>query len=57
MPFVSQAQRAWMYANHPEMAEEWEKHTPKGKKLPYHKGFAEPLDEEDIKAYNRRRKK
>ncbi len=23
-----------MYANHPEMAKKWEKHTPKGKKLP-----------------------
>jgi hypothetical protein len=33
MPFLSQAQRAWMYANKPEMAKEWEKHTPKGKKL------------------------
>jgi hypothetical protein len=30
MPFLSQAQRAWMYANHPEMAEEWQSHT-KGK--------------------------
>ena len=34
MPFKSQAQRSWMYAVHPEMAEEWEAHTPKGKKLP-----------------------
>jgi hypothetical protein len=25
-----------MYANHPEMAKRWEKHTPKGKKLPEH---------------------
>jgi hypothetical protein len=23
-----------MYANHPDMAKEWEEHTPKGKKLP-----------------------
>jgi len=38
MPFKSQAQRAWMYANHPEMAKRWEKHTPKGKKLPEHVG-------------------
>lgn len=30
MPFKSQAQRAWMHANHPEMAERWEKET-KGK--------------------------
>lgn len=34
MPFKSQAQRRWMHANEPEMAKEWEKHTPKGKKLP-----------------------
>lgn len=31
MPFKSQAQRAFMYANDPEMAKEWEAHTPKGK--------------------------
>lgn len=34
MPFVSKSQRKWMYANNPEMAEEWEGHTPKDKKLP-----------------------
>ena len=34
MPFKSQAQRRWMYSQHPEMAEKWEKETPKGKKLP-----------------------
>ena len=33
MPFKSEAQRAWMYANHPEMAAQWEKDTPKGRKL------------------------
>lgn len=38
-PFVSEAQRAWMHANHPQMAERWEKHTPKGKKLPKRKGI------------------
>ncbi len=32
MPFKSEAQREWMYANHPEMAKRWEKETPK--KLP-----------------------
>jgi len=36
MPFKSQKQRAWMYANKPEMAKEWETHTPKGIKLPDH---------------------
>jgi len=34
VPFKSQQQRKWMYANDPEMAKEWEKETPKGKKLP-----------------------
>lgn len=36
MPFESEAQRRWMYANHPRMADRWEKDTPKGKKLPGH---------------------
>lgn len=34
MPFKSQQQRKWMHATHPEMAERWEKETPKGKALP-----------------------
>jgi len=34
MPFKSEAQRGWMYANEPAMAKRWEAHTPKGKKLP-----------------------
>jgi hypothetical protein len=34
MPFKSQAQRKWMYANDPKMAAEWEEKTPKGKRLP-----------------------
>lgn len=36
MPFRSQAQRAWMYANNPDMARRWEEHTPKGSNLPEH---------------------
>ena len=36
MPFVSQAQRAYMYANHPELAKEFEAATPKGVSLPEH---------------------
>ena len=36
MPFLSTSQRKWMYANKPEMAKKWEKHTPKGVKLPKH---------------------
>lgn len=34
MPFKSEAQRRFMWAKHPEMAEEWESVTPKGRKLP-----------------------
>jgi hypothetical protein len=37
MPFVSEVQRKWMYANHPKMAKRWQAHTPKGK-LPKRKG-------------------
>ena len=33
MPFKSDKQRKWMYANLPEVAEKWEKHTDK-RKLP-----------------------
>lgn len=35
MPFKSEAQRRWMYVNHPEMAKRWESHT-LDKKLPEH---------------------
>ena len=31
MPFKSQAQRKWMYANKPEMAKMWEDETPSGR--------------------------
>lgn len=34
MPFKSQNQRKWMYATYPKMAEKWEAHTSKSKKLP-----------------------
>ena len=37
MPFHSQAQRRWMYANEPEMARRWEAHTPKDRHLPERK--------------------
>lgn len=36
MPFRSEAQRRFLYKYHPTMAKEWEKETPKGKKLPQH---------------------
>ena len=34
MPFKSQAQRGFLYANDPKVAREFEKETPKGRKLP-----------------------
>lgn len=34
MPFKSKAQMRWMYANHPEMAKRWAKHTENVKSLP-----------------------
>ena len=34
MPFLSEAQRKWMWATKPEMAKKWAKHTKNIKKLP-----------------------
>lgn len=34
MPFKSQAQRRFMYSQHPQLAKEFESKTLKGKKLP-----------------------
>lgn len=36
MPFRSEAQRKYLWANHPEVAQEFADHTPKDKKLPNH---------------------
>lgn len=36
MPFKSKAQRAYLYIHHPEVAKEFENHTPKGAVLPKH---------------------
>jgi hypothetical protein len=35
-PFVSKAQRRYLYAKHPAIAKRWEKHTPEGTRLPEH---------------------
>lgn len=41
MPFRSEAQRRYLWANHPEVAREFAERTPKGAKLPDHvKGAA-----------------
>ncbi len=34
MPFKSKAQKGYLYANNPKVAKEFQKETPKGKKLP-----------------------
>jgi hypothetical protein len=34
MPIKSESQRKYLWANHPDLAKEWDKETPKGKKLP-----------------------
>ena len=34
MPFKSQAQRGFLFANNPKVAKEFAAHTPKGAKLP-----------------------
>lgn len=34
MPFKSEAQRRYLYANEPKVAKSWEKKTPKNAKLP-----------------------
>ena len=34
MPWKSKAQRAWAHATKQKFAKKWDKHTPKGKKLP-----------------------
>ena len=36
MPFQSQAQRAFMYSQHPAIAKRWERVTPKDRDLPKH---------------------
>lgn len=37
VPFVSEAQRRFMYANHPGIARRWEDRYGTPKRLPYHK--------------------
>ena len=39
MPFKSEAQKNWMFANKPKIAKEWEKHTSKKKKFPQKSKF------------------
>lgn len=48
MPFKSKSQRRWMYANKPEMAREFEAHTPKNASLPEKVGKMIRVDEADL---------
>jgi len=41
MPLKSQAQRGYLWANHPDVAEKFEAETPAGAKLPEHVGEKE----------------
>lgn len=50
MPFVSQAQRRFMYAKHPKIAAEFSAATPKGAKLPEK---VKPSVDEQVKAMGR----
>ena len=34
MPFKSKAQEKWMWTTHPQMARQWEEHTPDRAALP-----------------------
>jgi|APCry1669192111_1035396.scaffolds.fasta_scaffold01097_7 hypothetical protein len=34
MPFKSKQQEKWMWATHPQMAKQWEEHTPNREVLP-----------------------
>ncbi len=50
MPFESDAQRRFMFSQHPELAKEFEKATPKGAKLPEHvqkMSAGGPVEQED----------
>ncbi len=52
MPFKSEAQKRFMYANDPAMAARWQAHTPKNAKLPEHVG-----DKPKAKAKESKKKK
>lgn len=43
MPFVSEAQRRFMYLKHPEIAKRWEDKYGTPKNLPYHKAVMSEL--------------
>ena len=56
MPFVSEAQRRFLYSQHPDIAKRWAKETPKGKKLPKRKRKGAHLSRKSGKRMKRGRK-
>lgn len=57
MPFKSQAQRRFMYSQHPEIAKEFESKTPKGSKLPEHVSGGKGHFKRSLRRRKMRRKK
>jgi len=49
MPFKSKAQRAFMYAQHPEIAKRWSKEYPNQKGLPEHAAAAGAAKRQQLK--------
>ena len=47
MPFESETQRRFMFAQHPRIAKRWAKETPKGKDLPEKKTDSDPEETQD----------
>lgn len=54
MPFVSKAQKGWLYSKEPEVAKEFEEHTPKSayKNMSY-----KVKDKNGLKAYTKKHKR
>ena len=51
MPYVSQSQRRFFYGQLPELAQQWERHTPKGTKLPERVASEERAKEAGIPSF------
>lgn len=44
MPFVSEAQRRYLWMKDPEVAKEFAAHTPQGTHLPMHKAMSKAME-------------
>lgn len=56
MPFQSDAQRKFLYSQHPDVAKEFASKTPKGANLPEHKGKSKKHNKAQQDAIARRLK-